>query len=129
MTINNKEVNYRFGMLAVEIFLQKAVDTGAATYNTFGLATILWGGIVNFYDVKELPRPVTFEEVYEYVESETLTDSDMAAIKEAVKEFEASAAMKKTKDNVDKANEELKKKLATENSDTSVDSDQANTNG
>lgn len=122
MIINNKQVSTRFGMLSVEIFLSKAVDVGTTTYSAFGIASIIWAGVVNYYEVKELPKPVTFEEVYEYVENLMLSDSELDEIKEVVKQFEESQALKKKTEQINEAHEEIKKKMLTsENLPTSQD--------
>jgi hypothetical protein len=122
MKINNKQVNTRFGMLAVEVFLTKSVSVGTGTYSAFGIASIIWAGIVNYYEVKEITKPVTFEEVYDHVESEMLTDSQMDEIKAVLKEFEYSQALKKKTEQLNEAVEEVKKKnMTSENLPTSQD--------
>ena len=122
MKINGKEVSLRFGMLSVEIFFGEADNmSGLSFYSSMGLAKIIWAGIVNYYDVKELPRPVTFEEVYNHIEDEMLNDSDLEDVKNAIKQFEESQALKKKTEQLQKATEEIKKKLAgviQESSDT-----------
>ena len=129
MTINNKEVHLRAGMLCVEIFLSKALNTQSLAGGAFGVASILWGGIVNYYDVKELPRPVTFEEVYDSVEGQLLSGSDFIEAQTFVKEFEESMAWKKQVEKVEEMGEEIKKKLASGNLPTSADLDPVSTNG
>lgn len=129
MTINNKEVHLRAGMLCVEIFLSKALNTQSLAGGAFGVASILWGGIVNYYDVKELPRPVTFEEVYDSIEGQLLVGDDIIEAQAFVKEFEESLAWKKQVEKVEEMGEELKKKLATGNSPISADLDPVSTNG
>lgn len=112
MKINGKEVNLRFGMLSVEMFFGEADSmNGLSYYSSIGLAKIIWAGIVNYYDVKELPRPVTFEEVYNHIEDEMLNDSDLEDVKAAIKQFEESQALKKKTEQIREATEEIKKKL------------------
>lgn len=112
MIINGKEVQTRFGMLSVEMFFGEADSmSGLSYYSSMGLAKIIWAGIVNYYDVKELPRPVTFEEVYNHIEDEMLNDSDLEDVKAAIKQFEESQALKKKTEQLQKATEEIKKKL------------------
>lgn len=112
MIINGKDVQTRFGMLSVEMFFGEADSmSGLSYYSSMGLAKIIWAGIVNYYDVKELPRPVTFEEVYNHIEDEMLNDSDLEDVKAAIKQFEESQALKKKTEQLQKATEEIKKKL------------------
>lgn len=112
MKINGKEVSLRFGMLSVEMFFGEADSmSGLSYYSSIGLAKIIWAGIVNYYDVKELPRPVTFEEVYDHIENEMLNDSELEDVKTAIKQFEESQALKKKTEQLQKATEEIKKKL------------------
>ena len=130
MKINNKEINLRFGMLAVELFLKKSIDIGITTYSSYGIASIINAGMVNYYEVKELPKPVTFEEIYDYVENAMLSNDDMLEIKEAIKSFEESQALKKKTEDIEQANEEIKKKmLSLESLPTNQDLDPVSTNG
>jgi hypothetical protein len=130
MKIKGKEVNTRFGMLAVEIFLQKSIDIGVTTYSAFGLASIIYAGAVNYYSVKELAVPVSFEDVYDHVENEMLAESEMEEIKQAVKDFEESQALKKKTADIEKVSEEVKKKMLTsENLPTNQDLNPVSTNG
>lgn len=132
MKINNKEVHLRAGMLCVEIFLSKTLNTQSLAGGAFGVSAIIWGGIVNYYDVKELSRPVIFEEVYDAIENQLLEGDDIQEAKAFMKEFEDSMAwknqVKKVLEN-DQVSEELKKKLATGNLPTSADLDPVSTNG
>lgn len=111
MKINGKEVHLRSGMLCVEIFLSKSLSSNTLAGGAFGVASILWGGICNYYDVKELPRPVTFEEVYDDVENQMIEGSDLEEARAFVKQFEDSVAWKKQVENIEKVSEEVKKKL------------------
>ena len=112
MNINGKEVSLRFGMLSVEIFLNEADKiSGLSFYSSFGLAKIIHAGVVNYYDVKQLPHPVTFEEIYDFVEGEMLSDGEMLQIQEVIKQFEGSQALKKKTEQIEKVSEEIKKKL------------------
>jgi hypothetical protein len=130
MKINGKEVNTRYGMLAVQIFLQKSVDIGVTTYSAFGIASIIYAGVVNYYEVKELPKPVTFEEIYDHVENEMLAEGEMEDIKQAINDFEASQALKKKTQDIEKASEEIKKKiLISESLPTNQDLSPVSTNG
>ena len=113
MIINNKQVSTRFGMLSVEIFLKKAVNANTSASSAFGVASMIWAGIVNYYEVKELAIPVTFEEVYDYVESEMLSDSEMKEILELTKEFNDSKALKHQTDKMDLKEIDVKKKKRT----------------
>src|SRR5687767_8588855 len=116
-------------MLCVETFLSKALNTQSLAGGAFGVASILWGGIVNYYDVKELPRPVTFEEVYDSVEGQLLNGSDFIEAQAFVKEFEDSMAWKKQVEKVEEMGEEIKKKLASGNLPINAGLDQVSTNG
>lgn len=129
MTINNKEVHLRAGMLCVEIFLSKTLNTQSLAGGAFGVSAIIWGGIVNYYDVKELSRPVTFEELYDAIEGQLLSGDDIKEAQAFVKEFEESLAWKKQVEKVEEMGEELKKKLAIGSLPISADSDQVSTNG
>lgn len=129
MKINNKEVHLRAGMLCVEIFLSKTLNTQSLAGGAFGVSAIIWGGIVNYYDVKELSRPVTFEDVYDAIEGQLLSGDDIKEAQAFVKEFEESLAWKKQVEQVEQMSEEIKKKLATENLPTSADLSQVSTNG
>jgi hypothetical protein len=129
MTINEKEVHLRAGMLCVEIFLSKTLNTQSLAGGAFGVSSILWGGIVNYYDVKELTRPVTFEELYNAIENQLLDGDDIKEAQDFVKEFEDSLAWKKQVEKIEEMGEEIKKKLATEKLPTSADLDQVSTNG
>ena len=68
--------------------------------------------MVNFYEVKGLKHPLTFEEIYDYVENKMLTKDEMQSINEAIKEFSECQALKRKTDDVIEINEELKKKQA-----------------
>ena len=133
MKINNKEINLRFGMLAVELFLNKSINIGVTTYSSYGIASIINAGMVNYYEVKELPKPVTFEEIYDHVENAMLSDEDMTEIKEAIKSFEESQALKKKTEDIEKVQEEIKKKMkeisTSENLPINQDLDPVSTNG
>jgi hypothetical protein len=111
MNINGKEVSLRFGMLSVEIFLGEAAKfDGLSYYTSYAMAKIIYAGMVNFYEVKGLKHPVTFEEIYDYIENSLLTKSDIDKINEVVTEFSNCQALKRKTDDVEELNEELKKK-------------------
>lgn len=111
ITINNKQVELRFGMLAVEVFLSKTnkPDFELSYYSSFGVSSIIYAGMVNFYEVKGKSQPVTFEDIYNHVESALLSESEMEEIKQAIQEFEQSQALKKKTEGITNAVEEVKK--------------------
>jgi hypothetical protein len=117
MTINGKEVQTRYGMLAAEMVLSKADElSGLSFYSTFGIAHIIWAGIFNHYKVKALPLPVTFEEVYNHVEACDLA-GDREAIEAEIREFESSQYLQRKVEQVSEAVEEVKKKIASSTAD------------
>lgn len=120
MTINGKQVQLYAGMVCVDVFIQKAADypKAGAVMTT---ASILYGGILNYCLKKELDVPVTFEEVYEEVENKSIQGDDFIEAQEFMKTFTNSLAFKKKVEDIDKANEEIKKKLATDSLPTNVD--------
>jgi hypothetical protein len=112
MNIKGKEVSLRFGMLSVEIFLGEADKlSGLSYYGSFATAKIIYAGMVNYYEVKQEKQPLTFEEIYDYVENEMLSDSEMVEIKQALADFGECQALKKKTEQIEAATEELKKKL------------------
>ena len=111
MNINGKEVQTRYGMLATEYILSKADSIfGLSFYSSLGLAHIIWAGALNWYEVKQEPIPVTFEEVYDFVDAAILSE-DMEAVKAEVAKFESSQALKKKTEQITEAVEEQKKKV------------------
>ena len=139
MKINGKEVNTRYGMLAVEIFFAKNVKLSTeikadvTVYSAHGLATIIYAGIYNYYEAKDLEVPVKFSEVYDFVENEMLSGVVNEEINNCMKEFEASQAMKKKTEDIKiagEAVEEIKKKMLTSGSlPTNQDLNLVSTNG
>ena len=108
MNINNKEVSLRFGMLSVEIFLGEAdKNTGLSYYSSLQMAKIIYAGMVNFYEVKQLPYPVTFEEIYDYVESKMMAQDDVDELIKVMEDFNNCQAIKKKADDVKQAVEEI----------------------
>lgn len=122
MIINQKEVKFRFGMLSVELFLQKATKFAGSTYSAYGLSVILHSGAVNFYEVKEQPLPVTFEEIYDHVEQVLLTGNGKEELMAVLNEFEQCQPLKKVNEQLSgepaqpEQEEELKKKTVTDES-------------
>ena len=119
MKINEKEVQLRFGMLAVEVFLTKTSqsDLELSFYSAFGVSAIIYAGMVNFYSVKGLPLPVSFEEIYDHVENGMLNGGEMEEIKQAIGEFESSQALKKKTESLTAAVEDVKKNLTSMSSE------------
>jgi hypothetical protein len=108
MKINNKEISLRFGMLSVEIFLGEAdKNNGLSYYSSLQMAKIIYAGMVNFYEVKQLPYPVTFEEVYDYVESKMMAKDDVDELIKVMEDFNNCQAIKKKADDVKQAVEEI----------------------
>ena len=108
MNINNKEVSLRFGMLSVEIFLGEAdKNNGLSYYSSLQMAKIIYAGMVNFYEVKQLPYPVTFEEIYDYVESKMMAKDDVDELIKVMEDFNNCQAIKKKADDVKQAVEEI----------------------
>ena len=113
MVINGKEVSLRFGMLSVEIFLGEAAKfDGLSYYTSYAMAKVIYAGMVNFYEVKGLKHPVTFEEIYDYVECQMMTKDELDKINEVIAEFSACQALKVKNDEIAELNEDLKKKRA-----------------
>jgi hypothetical protein len=111
MNIKGKDISLRFGMLSVEIFLGEAAKfDGLSYYTSYAMAKIIYAGMVNYYEVKGLKHPVTFEEIYDYVENSMLTKVDIEKITEVINEFNNCQALKSKTDDVVEANENLKKK-------------------
>lgn len=114
MKINNKEISLRFGMLSVEIFLGEAEkNNGLSYYSSLQMAKIIYAGMVNYYEVKQLPYPVTFEEVYDYVESKMMSKDDVNELVKVIEDFNNCQAIKKKAEDVKEAVaelEEVKKK-------------------
>lgn len=114
MIINGKEVQTRYGMLATDYFISNAkLLTGLGFYSTLSLAHIIWGGIMNWYEVKQLTYPVTFEEVYDFIE-QSLLNKDGEQIQAEVNKFEQSQPLKNKVEQVEESLDEfveLKKKL------------------
>lgn len=108
MIINNKEVSLRFGMLSVEIFLGEAAkDDGLSYYSSLQMAKIIYAGMVNYYEVKQLPYPVNFEEIYDYVESKMMSKDDAEELVKVINDFNNCQAIKKKADDVASAVEEI----------------------
>jgi len=122
MTINGKELQLRFGTLAVRLYLNEMAkeEWVTETYSSFGLTWIIYSGMLNYYEVKREKKPVTFEEIYNYVESIELNGESAEEIQKAVKEFEESQALKVTTEKINATNEELKKKLIGTNLEKQV---------
>jgi hypothetical protein len=73
MNINGKDVSLRFGMLSVEIFLGEAVKyDGLSYYSSYAISKIIYAGMVNYYEVKGQKHPLTFEEIYDFIENTML---------------------------------------------------------
>ena len=113
MIINGKEISLRFGMLSVEIFLGEAAKfDGLSYYTSYAMAKIIYAGMVNYYEVKGLKQPVTFEEIYNYVEDSMLTKTDIDKINEVISEFSNCQALKRKTDDTIELSEAIKKKQA-----------------
>ena len=98
-------------MLSVEIFLGEAAKyDGLSYYSSYAISRIIYAGMVNYYEVKGIKQPLTFEEIYDYVEDSMLTKSDMDQINAVITEFSNCQALKRKTDDVIELNEELKKK-------------------
>jgi hypothetical protein len=108
MNINNKEVSLRFGMLSVEIFLGEAdKNNGLSYYSSLQMAKIIYAGMINYYEVKQLPYPVTFEEIYDYVESKMMAKDDVDELVKVIEDFNNCQAIKKKAEDVKAAVEEI----------------------
>lgn len=111
MNINGKEISLRFGMLSVEIFLGEAAKyDGLSYYSSYAISRIIYAGMVNYYEIKGLKQPCSFEEIYDYVENSMLTKADMESINEVITEFSNCQALKRKTEDIVDVNEELKKK-------------------
>jgi len=111
MNINGKNVSLRFGMLSVEIFLGEAAKfDGLSYYSSYAISKIIYAGMVNYYEVKGQKHPLTFEDIYDFIENTMLTKADMAQITEVINEFSNCQALKRKTEDLAEVNEELKKK-------------------
>ena len=111
MNIKGKEISLRFGMLSVEIFLGEAAKfDGLSYYSSYAISKIIYAGMVNYYEVKGQKQPLTFEEIYDYVENSMLTKADMAQITDVINEFSNCQALTRKTEDLAEVNEELKKK-------------------
>ena len=112
MNINGKDVSLRFGMLSVEIFLGEAAKfDGLSYYSSYAISKIIYAGMVNYYEVKGIKQPVTFEEIYDFIEGSMLSKADMTSITEVINEFSNCQALKRKTEDLAEVNEELKKKI------------------
>jgi hypothetical protein len=68
--------------------------------------------MVNYYEVKGLKHPLTFEEIYDYVENSMLTKVDIDKINEVITEFSNCQALKRKTDDVQELSDAIKKKQA-----------------
>jgi len=119
MTINGKEVQTRYGMLAAEMVLSKAAEMeGLSYFSTIGYAHIIYAGVYNFYKVKGQQLPVTLEEVYEYVEACTMS-GELDAVNQQMQDFNESQYTQKAVESVKVAFEEVKKKTLLTKADAS----------
>ncbi len=66
--------------------------------------------MVNYYEVKGLKQPCTFEEIYDHVENAMLTKADMTRFNEIIVEFSNCQSLQRKNDDIVEVNEELKKK-------------------
>jgi hypothetical protein len=108
MKINDKEISLRFGMLSVEIFLGEAAkDNGLSYYSSLQMARIIYAGMVNYYEVKQQKYPITFEEIYDFVESRMMSSEDNSELIEVINDFNNCQAIQKKKDALIEANEEV----------------------
>lgn len=88
ITIADKEYNLMFGMHAIEATVNiKAVNTGC-----MGIAKIIFGSLENYYVVQEQPTPLTFQEVYEWVEGVYMDDDPNGVLAGIAKAFHDSKA-------------------------------------
>lgn len=111
MNINGKDVSLRFGMLSVEIFLGEAAKfDGLSYYSSYAISKIIYAGMVNYYEVKAIKQPVTFEEIYDHVENVILTRGEMDEINSVIQDFSNCQALKKQNEDINEIKEELKKK-------------------
>lgn len=104
-------------MLAVEIYLGEAAkENGLSYYNSLQMTRIIYAGMVNFYEVKQLPYPVSFEDIYEYVDSKMVSNEDTEELIKVIEDFHNCQAIKKKAEALKEANEEIeeiKKKQET----------------
>lgn len=111
MIINGKDVSLRFGMLSVEIFLGEAAKfDGLSYYSSYAISKIIYAGMVNYYEVKQIKQPVTFEEIYDHVENVILSKGEMDEINAVIQDFSNCQALKKKNDDIAELSEDLKKK-------------------
>jgi hypothetical protein len=115
--INNKEVSLRFGMLSVEIFLGKISDDDVqlSLLSSYGVASMIYAGMVNFYKVEGKPNPLTFKEIYDYVEDSLMKGENVEDIQKVVVEFESSQPLKRKTETIEKAVEEKKSLISNSN--------------
>lgn len=95
-------------MLAVEIYLGEAAkENGLSYYNSLQMTRIIYAGMVNFYEVKQLPYPVSFEDIYEYVDSKMVSNEDTEELIKVIEDFHNCQAIKKKAEALKEANEEI----------------------
>lgn len=95
MNINGKEVALRFGMLCIEEFSKRVYEKQKNPTGTYGIASMIYAAAVNYYEVKEETLPVTFEEVYDYVENNWHETERMKEFVKVSEDFVASQAFQK----------------------------------
>jgi hypothetical protein len=66
--------------------------------------------MVYYFEVKGQKHPLTFEEIYDFIENTMLTKADMAQITDVINEFSNCQALKRKTEDLAEVNEELKKK-------------------
>ena len=95
-------------MLSVEIFLGEAAkEDGLSYYSSLQMARIIYAGMVNYYEVKQQSYPVTFEEIYDYVESKMMSKDDSDELVKVINDFNNCQAIKKKADDLSAANEQI----------------------
>ena len=101
-------------MLSVEIFLGEALKfEGLSHYSSYAISKIIYAGMVNYYEVKGLKQPLTFEEIYDYIENSMLAKEDIEKINEVITEFSNCQALKRKTEDAEEITEALKKKGTT----------------
>lgn len=105
ITIYGKKVGLKFGMLASQLFYEviekgKKVMMGD-TVNELGITYLLWFGYLNNCEVKQVEPEMTFEDFYNFVES-NIEDPD-GQIKSAMDVWASSKPVQKAMEAADEA--------------------------
>jgi hypothetical protein len=113
--INNKEISLRFGMLSVEIFSEKTSDDDIkrSYLSSYGMSSMIYAGMVNYYKVKGELNPFTFVEIYDWVEDSLLKNENTEALQKVVSDFVSCQPFKKKTEPKENVVEEKKSPISS----------------